>query len=676
MYCGAFLANAGIVPGGLNYLTKYWMLNWNSMTRTGQLSLTKNGTAVNITSVGSAADSNYYHRPYCIPAEGSPKGIKIRGLYFYDGGSASEVLRVGGNGLPIPALGPQVDVEQIYMTGDPARFDRPINGFFISDGAGSGIRDSVIEHIFGPVEGHGIGIANTIEYYIINNRIEASGINILTGGSETAALDNNRRGRILGNLIQRAGDMHYREGHGAPTGACFYNSGKGAYYRDVDVSPNTSLNGASYRCTSGGTWVQDTGMVLRTSESPGKNLLELKSQDQALIQGNVFRGVNQNITQGGQGVCFGISALSADPTVPGGGGPYTRVSRVAFLDNWGDRCRMGIFILNNSYAVIKFDGIPSVGNVFENNLLTRLNEWPALCQTLIDSVAPIYQVPTCDLAMGTSTPSPFRIASAQSGLYIRKNTTRGFANYGLRYAYVFVTSTAWTPSTFTPLRIENNLHRFTPTDWVTGDGAFMQVLVAGSPANCTAGGDWANYGDTRFTNEVFSTNADAWGLDLTHATCTAAGNANNVKENVDPQFEGLPTDNAQNSALQATSPYSASFASHTALSSDGTDVGYDAAQNQQYTYPALTGLPPMAEQMGFRGVRIAGNLNITLSRSRGATCTAKAYNSPARIAANQIGSTQTSSATPAAFSFTSLSGTVYHEVECASMSLKVVGSTQ
>jgi len=257
VYCS--FTNGGSLPAPLNTYTKYYLKNYSTGTLTGQMSLTPDGTAINLTTTGSAGMS-FYSRPICTPADGQPDNIRLQGLNFFDGDTV--MFQVGSNSLPATSFGPKnLEVISCNFTGDPTRFDRPKQGISIVEGEGHEFRDSLAVHIIGTTgaEAHAVQMANVGSVKLINNKLAGTGINIITGGGDAPIQTTQKDLTVAHNYIVKPGYFHWNTGHGPPAySPCLYVDGTGAYYLDADPSPNTCANSACYVCQSNGTWAIDT----------------------------------------------------------------------------------------------------------------------------------------------------------------------------------------------------------------------------------------------------------------------------------------------------------------------------------------------------------------------------------------------------------------------------------
>lgn len=630
------------MPVPLTNSAIYYVLNWNAGSKTGQLSLTPGGSAIDITTTGNAADPSFYARPYCTRSANPVRGLRLIGLRFVDGPSSNPVIRVGGNSLPAQNRGSSFVLSHCFMEGVAGNLDKPVNGIVITDSYGVVIRDSVIRDQVNTLGGetHAISTSNASSIRVEGNYLSATGIGLLSGGSETPAQDHNYNLVVIGNLSEKSGDMHYYEGSGAPSGSCYYGGGSGSFYRDTAPMPNTCANSACYTCQANHTWALNTLAVYRTTSGTVKNNLEIKDLVGGRIEGNIFRGQPQS-NDSGQGWSAGMSIIT------GLGGPegWARGYNVIWTNNLAQQNRAGWYFRISSYAPSVYTGLPMQNVSLVNNVQENLSQWPETGRsnyTYTDGIQP----------------AAFLISTPDSGITIARNTVRGVNRFG----YLYNQGSGWSPLVFSPATSLNNLVQ---TEVAPGTvivaGDLVSILVDGAAANCSSANFVALGTLTYNADTYYAPMGSFWGVDLTSGTC--AGIATNpLKSTSDPLWVS-----ATNSRLQSSSPYSAQNSMATHLASDGADMGANVDEVEQLTTPADTGRPSYAAQLGLLPLRSGDrtSVNIRVRDSIG-SCTTTLWSSPARNAGVQVG---TSTNSTGSFTFNSLTATstYYYKITCGGL---------
>jgi hypothetical protein len=501
--CWTILPNA--MPGGITFGTTYYLKGWSAGPRTGQLSLTPGGAAVDITSVGTAGDAGYYVRPRCT-ALAQPSNLQFRGIHFEAGSSHSYayIVNVGLNEQPTLAMGPnRVQFRKVVISAPTTDQTTATFGLAIAAGQGHVVEDSTIQGLqaINGVETKGIWVQNSRDVLIRNNYIAAASINLLTAGSNAASRTNVGGLSILGNFLEKPGYMMYRQGSGAPTGECYYGGGSGAFYRRTDGT-QTCAGGACYRCQANGTWALASGDTYQDDDFLNKNLLELKDCDGCLIEGNYGRGAYAG-ADSGQGWAFSIVIGKGS-----GFGNGQHIARnVTMRYNYLDQVYRGMQIGNgDGGGGGTFNETPLQNVVVQHNLLTNFGRYPALSQ--FANSFDMYR--RCLVPYGGATL-----------LDMSNNTCRpSAANAGSRNA-IFLSDGAHTSESITDLRLKNNIAAF------NGEGspdAFSLSFPPASANDCTANGigAWIPVLDTtkRVGWNIFfgGTSANDW---INGAGCTS-----------------------------------------------------------------------------------------------------------------------------------------------------------
>jgi len=254
--------------------------------------------------------------------------------------------------------------------------------------------------------------------------------------------------------------------------------------------------------------------------------------------------------------------------------------------------------------------------VFTNNVATRIGD-PALT---------IFQP-----GAFSSTAQPFSLRMFQShsgGPIVSHNTFRGASSSATAYGETFETTLSYGGSPFA--NFPNNEAILNNNIVWQGSSGYSKGSFN---VDCTSqgfGGFFQN--SAAFAYNVGYGGGAAWPSagsgcsDPTHLK-TAAGDSAVTFVGADQSVLG-------NSALGAMSPYSASAASPTMVSNDGTDLGADVAEIAAETSGVITGTPPFRRiaalnwDLGSSGaiLDVQGQLSWTVT----------IYRAPARIAANQV----------------------------------------
>jgi hypothetical protein len=588
------------LPAPLVKGRQYWVRDWDASARSGRLAETKGGPAIRLTDTGKAGDANYYQRPACAWWD-QPRDISVVGLRMEStaGKPIYNLAQVGSNSESDPVrMGPsQIRFEHMVLTGHPDDLMGPLTCLALFGGHQISVSDSWIGHCKRQdgYESKGVAIQNVSGAKITNNYISAASINLLTAGVDSASGDVNRDLVITGNFFEKQGYMMYKEGVGTPTGACYYGGGNGAYYRRTDVTPNTSANGASYTCQPNGTWALAPQAVYRNKTYLTKNLMELKDCENCLIQGNMMRGSYAG-PDGGQGWCFGISVTIG----LGGGGGHHRAHNVTFRDNHADYCFSGIVVSNSAYNET-FRQVPLRHVVVENNLLTNFGWFPAMSQFPQEDAVNRYGL---------------HQSGGGQDISIVNNTIRGrkegsFVGVGMHTG-------SYKPDRMSNYQLANNLFHYRK----------YALFLDARGSNCSPEGlgSLIDYqGAKRVRNNVFY----AGELDQTFLEdrdCTASVASKNFTM-ADDKAVGFVSDT--DSRLKDTSPFSAANSKAKALSDDSSSLGADVDLIEQYTIPALKGVPPAPVLIGLEVKVAARQAELSYRRPENvAACQVSVYSGP------------------------------------------------
>lgn len=536
------------MPGGVEHAIKYYIRDFNGGAKTAKLSATSGGSAIDITSVGTANLSHYYSRPRCTVWD-QPSNISIRGLRFEapSSGTFSWAVFVGTNQQPALAMGPNnVSFDHVVVSSPIANTQGAQFCLIIAAGSGHRIQDSYIEGCKAlGVESKGIWIHNASDVLVKNNYIEAGSINLLVAGGDSAIRDVARNITITGNVFEKPGYMMYKQGSGAPTGECYYGGGSGAFYRRTSPDPNTCANGACYTCQQDETWALDTTAVYRDDDYLNKNLLELKDCDGCLVEGNLFRGSYVGPDAGQGGCLSGVAGFGA-----GFGGPYHRLWNTHFLNNWCDQTYGGLAIANGSGGGGSgFSQIPIKNVSVKNMLVSNIGRHPALSQWA--SKNDVYRI-----SFGTSGGAE---NVAWENITVRPNLTTG----GLRKGIMFGPG-GWTTQQITGFSAKNNIVGW---DNESGTSVDMDYAIA-TVGGCTdAGlGIWVVPINTekKLHHMVFFGGSSTSQL-IAHSTCTSTFAGSN---------QWIANDAAMG-FISATNHRLASSSSYIAAGENGTVPGVD-----------------------------------------------------------------------------------------------------
>lgn len=562
------------LPGGLAYNTIYFARNPSGGHT--QFSLTADGAIIDLTSQGDCANASLYSRPWIADAtpahhwkfEGIRIATKTGTVQTY------QMVMIGWNETETTTVPHDIEFHRVIVTGFPAE-DGPQHAVALN-GADLTIRDSWIGHVKknDGYESHGILMVNTPGPVLIeNNYISAASENILAGGQGAAIYQQVATDvTIRGNHIVKAGYMHYKSGAGAPSGACYYGQGTGAFYRNTTPSPNTCANGACYVCQSNGTWAQDTGATYRNKTYLTKSAVEFKGCDGCLVEGNVIEAVFAG-PDGGNVSCLLMSQVN-------NGTLYNYIGDTTLRNNWCKDTWSGLYIQTDgdAYTTQNHDV------TFSNNLITGMANFPAM------SVSPL---------ANDVYPRPINISSGATGIIFDHNTFRAATgmSYEAQFGLTLLTNAGGPESVVG--YVKNNLL----------SGGAYGVFDSTALYNCTSSSFGLWFGTA--SSPKYVANNVLWGLGGNPFGSTCNPSQNFITDALnDILFVGTDQSDPANSALQATSPYSASCTESCAFAAtDSTDMGVNIAALNAAIAGAISGLPTVLS--GISGsVSISGFISI------------------------------------------------------------------
>jgi hypothetical protein len=442
---------------------------------------------------------------------------------------------------------------------------------------------------------------------IINNFLEASGENVLYGGSwPTYYPITNQNKTFTGNYFYKPFLWKYITGSGAPSGACLYDQA------GIDAA---HVGGEFYLDTAGAqSYVCNAGTWTTTGSTPNhygvKNLLEFKSGRSWAVDGNVLQGswVDQQ-----SGAVLLNQIEGSGPGIANDHVTFTnnKITDVYALIGGGSRCSsvLPCLVLNNRHTFSNnlgvsggkpYCGVPSVPSTCGSGL--NLNGWGGYPASQ-DLWSKNTIIAPDGISGGPFYPNSWYFSDTIPSGGAAKNDS---------------------------IQIQNNIASYDlsgATDLSgTACGSGMFGLI--------------------FSNSTFNRNALIGGT----AGCNYTGSpgATNTMTNtalpVDTPTVAFVDASAGDYHLAPTSPYSAANATPTLLSSDGTDLGADIDLVNMATSGAAVGTPAWDQQ---------ARLQVTLGSTQAVfryqaptldACTATIYRSPARIPANQVATTSDSSA--------------------------------
>lgn len=315
--------SGGTLPLGITAGTTYYVRD--AASNTLKIALTPGGTAVDIT--GGVTDTTIAQTQW-VGSGWVFRGIEIRKkpgqdtLYnLVEVGRGEEYVRAG---MPSDYLFQHVYIHGIRDENGP-RTCMVLNGKNIT------VRDSRVSECIKPgEEGKAIAFWHAPGPLLIeNNYLSAGSIHLLAGGAyvQVNGLVSGDEGGIIirNNLFTRPFWMKTTSGTGGasdPVGACsdgayYLNVTSGAWFRcsgTTWAAGPTCATGEYYRrtdvaqnCGSGACWSCNAGTftsysVLRSSGYFTKNLFEIKSAKDVVVEGNIFEHNWVNGDQSGVGI--------------------------------------------------------------------------------------------------------------------------------------------------------------------------------------------------------------------------------------------------------------------------------------------------------------------------------------------------------------------------------------
>jgi len=643
----------GELPSPLQNGGKYYMRNVNSGAKTFQLSASSGGAVIPIADVGTSTQPNYYYRP-SFTEWNSPKNITFQGIRFY-GTEQNALVFIGYSASNYDGSPTNISFKHCVFSGSTTSFTGPANGLLVSGGKDISVVDSWFEHIKNDTgyEAHAVAVSNISGLLIKNTYLAASGINFIAGGGETATRSPDQNIRLIGNYMDKPGYMHYVSTVTSPTASdtCYYDSGSGAYWLNTTISSFTCTTGACFVCNSTGTYSTDTTAVYRATNLGPKNMLEFKGCIDCIAEGNYMKGQPQ-APDAGQGWCGGISTIGGvgSPNSGFSSQTYIQNKNVMIRNNHCDRVWAGLYLSNSLYGgTTFFTHPPSSYATYENNIATRMGQWPAL-RYFFDQDGYLGEY------LGIQRFS-MRDRSGGKGHIFSNNTFVGNLYQGPQW----VDGNPWTNHTRT-------LEGFSLKNTLMGGKDYTSTTD--SAANCTSptGQMQVHVGTTPYvaTNNVAYYQAPF--QDFTAGSgCSSSGYAANIDSSSRTvHFVSTASYSTKwNVRLSTWSPYSASNPSAVLLNDDGTDLGADVDKVEQWTIPAENGEPNFKEQLNVKFTIFQTSATVTARNPVPGSCTLNIYNAPARITGNLVSSstvtTQLGTWTPTGLSSNTR---YYYKLDC------------
>ena len=316
------LASGGSTPGGLSERETYYARDVTSNTL--KLALLPGAAAIDITSTGS----QMYCNTLWVGSGWVFQGIEIRKKAGQD--TLYNLVEIGrGEEFSRAGIPSNFTFQHVWIHG--TRDENGPNICLVLNARAVTVRDSRISECINPgAEGKAIAMWHTPGPILIeNNYLSAGSIHLLMGGAyvQVPSLVNGDEGGIVirGNLFTRPFWMKTTAGTGGasdPVGAC----SDGAYYLNTTSGAWFKCNGTSWaagptcatgeyfrrtdvtqNCASGACWSCNAGTfssysVLRSSGYFTKNLFEIKSAKDVIVEGNIFENNWINGDQSGVGI--------------------------------------------------------------------------------------------------------------------------------------------------------------------------------------------------------------------------------------------------------------------------------------------------------------------------------------------------------------------------------------
>ena len=579
------------VPEPLVRGTTYYVRDVSGATF--RLAATPAGPAIDITSVGSANNSSYYARTH-FALVNNAHHYRFVGIDFCTkpGANNNMLILIGWNEMTLPAVPQHIEFDRVLIRGlqneSGPRFCLALNGAYLS------ITDSWIGHCKAFAdESKAVYMGNTPGPVLIqNNHLSAASISILTAGQGSAIPEQVISNvAIRGNHIVKHGYMHYKAGAGAPSGACYYGQGSGAFYRDTSVTPNTCANGACYVCKADGTWEQRTDATYRNTHYLTKGGIEFKDGENVLIENNVVEAVFAGPDTGNT-PCIAFVQL-------GQGGSYHYIGNATAQNNlckdtWG-----GLHSTSDNDASLT----TSNHNVhFLNNLVTGMGRFPEMSY---------WPNP------GDVPSRPISFTNGQPGLVYDHNTFRP-SSYQGSHGILLIGGKAEFGS-MVPSYLTNN-------------------IVQGGTYGTYMDGDYS-CADTGFGKWFGTASSPKYVANLVMydaANGSYFRTCNPVSNWVLPTRAQVGFVSDTNHRLSPSSPFSASCQSNCQFAgTDGKDMGPDIDKLEDLLSGVVLGVPNWSQQAVLRAEPGATAAIIQYTAPGPQACSLRLYTSPGRTPGSQ-----------------------------------------
>lgn len=550
----------GAMPSPLVAGTKYFVKTLASGAIT--LSSTLGGSTIDITTAGSATEVSYYARPWCA-AWHSPSGWRFTGIRFAPPAGFSVAVINFGLDETHSANAARNNWLDRSIIDSPATQDGPKIGVWLS-GVGHKVTDSWIGWAKSySAENKAVQILGLRGAEIRNNYLGAVGAGVFAGGGHSNLSDVPvaENVDVVGNHIEKPAFGLYIQGSGAPSRACYYANGTGAYYRNTAVAAANCTGGGCYKCLSNGTWSEDTALPFRNDDWLPKASIEFKGCENCKVSGNILEGGYTGPDTGNTGCVVGIQI--SDPG-DNQGASYLRNTK--FTDNW---CK-------NQWSGVAFTSASSAQNANRN----RNNALDNILLTMRpDPLALIHDPAAVESDIHGRV---LRIWNNNEGESISRITVRSSDADWPRWSAMFEVDAA------------NRV----PSTNMTAKGLLLANGQAGTlfgdnlnAENCTGLNVITASATTQFTHWA------AFGTSVTFGTCISSTHSQTSAAGV--VFAGSSLDTLLQSKLQSSSPYSAQNESANLLNPDGTDLGIDADQLADRTGGVESGNGSYTEQARF-----------------------------------------------------------------------------
>jgi hypothetical protein len=326
-----------------------------------QLALSPTGPPVDLTDEGGG-------RMSCFETDLTPHHYRFEGIAFRtrSGMYTDTLVLIGGRGEPDPALVPShMEFRHSIFLGVPSE-SGPRNCLALN-ASDSTVEDSYLAQCKAEAsEGHAVTMfAAPGPILIRNNYLGAAGNNLLVGGVRNQMDVNLANLTVDHNHIEKPGEFLYWAGDGPPglARACT----QGAFYRDVQVQPNTCENGACWVCQANGLFAQDRTAKYRPTNYQPKSGIEFKGCIHCLVENNIIDKVYA-ANDFGNASCFMTYQTTQD-------GPNAQMEDIVFRNNWCKDTWSGIVISSDGATLFPK---PTNHVRIENVLMTGLGNFPKL----------------------------------------------------------------------------------------------------------------------------------------------------------------------------------------------------------------------------------------------------------------------------------------------------------